>query len=313
VVESTPDMRIIVKPEHYSGSTRKGTHMSHIDHFSHGAVTPLLSYAMSFIGSLLGLTLATRARNESGAARTRWLAASAISIGGTGIWVMHFIAIMGFAVQGTPIRYDVPLTVLSAVVAIVMVGVGLLLASRAGERVVPLVGAGTLTGLGVAGMHYLGMAAMHMSADTSYDPAIVLVSVLIAVGASTVALWCTLRVEGPFATTAAALIMGIAVCGMHYTGMFSLSVRALPEATGGAPEGLPAMSFLLPLIVGISLVTLGLLLTIMLSPTRHELETEAALLARLEERRAGTVTPPAPRPEPSAVPSVFEPRRPSGS
>ncbi|GAA3802450.1 MHYT domain-containing protein [Sphaerisporangium flaviroseum] len=284
--------------------------MSPIDHFSNGAFTPVLSYVMSVVGSLLGLVLASRARGAQGAARIRWLAVAAISIGGTGIWVMHFIAMMGFSVRGVGIRYDVPLTIVSAVVAIVMVGVGLLLVSRGGERLVPLALAGLLTGLGVAGMHYMGMAAMHMPVTTGYDPLLVAASVLIAVVASTVALWFTLRVEGALATTGAALIMGLAVCGMHYTGMFSLSVSAMHPADGDALEGVPAISFLLPMLIGISLLTLVLLLTVMLSPSRRELETEAMLLAQL--RDGGTGHAPS-TPAPPATPSMFDSRRPGGS
>jgi NO-binding membrane sensor protein with MHYT domain len=275
--------------------------LSHIDHFSYGAVIPVLSYAMSVIGSLLGLLLASRARVTEGMARVRWLIAAALAIGGTGIWVMHFIAIMGFSVPGTPIRYNVPLTIVSAVVAVVIVGIGLLLASRGGERPLQLAGAGLVTGLGVAAMHYLGMAAVRMPATLYYAPVTVAASIVIAVIAATAALWFTLRVEGALATTAAALIMGVAVCGMHYTGMFSLSVT--PWATGATEplDGAPALSFLLPLLIGISLVTLGLLLVVTLMPSRWEIENEASLLASIERRRAGYVAAETPR-----APSLFD-------
>ncbi|MEO3813892.1 MHYT domain-containing protein [Sphaerisporangium sp. B11E5] len=275
--------------------------MSHIDHFSHGAVIPVLSYAMSVIGSLLGLLLASRARVTEGAARVRWLIAAALAIGGTGIWVMHFIAMIGFSVPGTPIRYDVPLTIVSALVAVVIVGVGLLLAARGGERPLPLAGAGLVTGLGVAAMHYLGMAAIRMPADLHYAPVTVTASVAIAVVAATAALWFTLRVEGLVATTAAALIMGVAVCGMHYTGMFSLSATPWPSGTAESLGGAPALSFLLPLLIGISLVTLGLLLVVTLMPSQREIENEAALLASIERRRAGIVPAETPR-----SPSLFD-------
>ncbi|MFC6087326.1 MHYT domain-containing protein [Sphaerisporangium aureirubrum] len=282
--------------------------MSHIDHFSHGAVIPVLSYAMSVIGSLLGLLLASRARVTEGAARVRWLIAAALAIGGTGIWVMHFIAIIGFSVPGTPIRYDVPLTVISAVVAVVIVGIGLMLAARGGERPLPLAGAGLVTGLGVAAMHYIGMAAMRLPATLHYAPVTVTASVLIAVIAATAALWFTLRVDGPLATTAAALIMGVAVCGMHYTGMFSLSATPWPSGSTEPLSGAPALSFLLPLLIGISLVTLGLLLVVTLMPSRREIENEASLLASIERRRAGLVDPEVARTTP---PSLFDSSGPS--
>ncbi|GII90231.1 membrane protein [Sinosporangium siamense] len=213
------------------------------------------------------------------------MAGAAISIGGTGIWVMHFIAMMGFEVRGTQIRYDVPLTVASAFIAMAVVGAGLIVVSRGGEHLIPLLGGGLLTGLGVASMHYLGMAAMNMSGHISYSPVVVAASVLIAVVASTVALWFTLRVKGALATTGAALIMGIAVCGMHYTGMFAMSAHLQPGS--GPVPGAEGIDFLLPLLVIISLVTLALLLAVLLSPSEHDLRTEAELMARLQNSRSG--------------------------
>ncbi|MEU6997599.1 MHYT domain-containing protein [Nonomuraea sp. NPDC046570] len=253
--------------------------MSPIDHFSHGLTTPLAAYAMSSLGCMLGLLLAGRARLVDRAAGRFWLAGAAVAIGGTGIWTMHFIAMMGFSVQGTAIRYDVPLTVASALLAIVVVGAGLLLTSSGDARPLPLLGGGLLTGLGVAGMHYLGMAAMRMSAHVDYDPLVVGLSVLIAVVAATVALWFAMRVTGALAIGGAALMMGIAVCGMHYTGMFAMAVRLTPGR--GPLPGAEAIAFLLPLIVGISVVTMGLLLTVVLSPSAKELREDAAFRERL--------------------------------
>ncbi|MFC4532200.1 MHYT domain-containing protein [Sphaerisporangium dianthi] len=281
--------------------------MSHIDHFSQGVFTPLAAYLMSVIGSLLGLLLASRARDVKGASRLWWLAGAALALGGTGIWVMHFIAMMGFSVTGTPITYDVPLTVVSALVAVAMVGVGLGLVSRAGERLPALLGAGLLTGAGVAAMHYLGMAALHMAAVKHFDLATVGASVLIAVVASTVALWFSLRVEGWAATTGAALIMGLAVVGMHYTGMFSLSVTVDRSKSGEALAGATALSFLLPLLIGISLITLALLLVVALSPSKEERESEEKLLAQMEQHRAQYAAPVLPGgtslPRPQAPPA----------
>ena len=87
---------------------------------------------------------------------------------------------------------------------------------------------------------------------------------LIAIAAATAALWFTLRVRGALQIGAAALVMGVAVTGMHYTGMYALSVEAQPG--DGADRRGPAIDFMLPLIVGISVVTMGLLLALVLSP-----------------------------------------------
>ncbi|MER5425311.1 MHYT domain-containing protein [Streptosporangium roseum] len=278
--------------------------MSHVDHFSHGLLTPVLAYVMSSIGCMLGLLLTARARATTGSHRTRWLIGAALSIGGTGIWVMHFVAMTGFAVGGGQIRYDVPMTIGSAALAVVVVGVGLLLVSRGGERILPLLGGGVLTGLGVAGMHYIGMFAMNMSARVSYDPTLVGLSVVIAIAAATVALWFTLRVSGALATGGAAMIMAIAVSGMHYVGMFAMEVQ--PQISLTPVAGARGVDFMLPVLAVVSLLTLGLLLAVILSPSAKELADDAALMAQLETRRGAGGQPLAP-----AAPAAEAPRRPS--
>src|SRR4029450_1396557 len=104
---------------------------------------------MSSVGSAPGLLCPAPARGVAGAARTRWLVVAAVSIGGTGIWVMHFIAMLGFPGSGSPTLYNVGLTLLSMAIAVVVVGIGLLIVGFGGERLIPVLGGGTITGLGV--------------------------------------------------------------------------------------------------------------------------------------------------------------------
>ncbi|MEV4566442.1 MHYT domain-containing protein [Nonomuraea sp. NPDC049419] len=281
---------------------------SAVDHFTYGLLTPLLAYVMSCMGSMLGLRLTAQAHASRGGARVRWLLGAAVSIGGTGIWVMHFIAMMGFQVEGTQIKYDVWLTAASALVAIVVVGTGLFLVSYGGGRWPALLGGGLLTGLGVASMHYLGMYAMNMSAHVSYDRVLVGVSVAIAVVAATVALWFTTRVRKPIWITGAALVMGVAVAGMHYTGMYAMHVTVDP-VIGDVP-GADALDFLVPLMTVISLITLTMLLMVILSPSEEELTEDAELLAKLELRRrnAEQQEQPAAYPAPLAAPVPGRPQ-----
>lgn len=259
--------------------------VSPIDHFSFGLLTPALAYVMSSVGSMLGLLLTSRARLSSGRESKLWLVGAAFAIGGTGIWTMHFLAMLGFSVTGSVIRYDVPLTALSALIAVVVVGMGLFLVSYGGERLTYLLGGGVLTGCGVAGMHYLGMYAMNMSAMVSYDPLVVSLSVLIAVAAATVALWFTVRVSGALRIGGAALVMGVAVSGMHYTGMYSMSVDLHSDMV--PVPGVKAVDLLLPLIVAISVITVGLLLAVLLSPSEKELRSEAEYQDRLRGNDEG--------------------------
>lgn len=238
-----------------------GLYVLDIHHFSYGWLTPLLAYVMSFTGSLLGLQCALRAR--PGTSRLSWLALSALSIGGAGVWVMHFIAMLGFSIQGTEVRYDVPLTILSAVCAIAFTGLGLFLAVRPRPSVAAVAGGGAVTGLGIAAMHYAGMAALRTDATIGYQPALVALSVLIAVAAATGALWFASRVKGIPGTVGAAAIMALATSGMHYTGM--AGVQAQAGHRHGPPEGAGAMQLLVPLIVGISIVTMLLLIAVSLT------------------------------------------------
>ncbi|MFD2353494.1 MHYT domain-containing protein [Nonomuraea ferruginea] len=120
--------------------------MSPIDHFAHGGLTPVLAYAMSSLGCMLGLLLSSRARLAEGRESAYWLIGAAVAIGGTGIWTMHFIAMMGFSVAGTVIQYDVPLTAASALLAIVVVGATCSWPTTAGSGWLFLLSGGVLAG-----------------------------------------------------------------------------------------------------------------------------------------------------------------------
>src|SRR3954470_17179861 len=97
--------------------------MGHLDHASFGWLTPVLSYVMACIGAALGLRCTVRALHATGRARRNWLLTAASALR-TGIWTMHFVAMLGFTVTGSQISYDVPLTILSLLVAVAVVGVG---------------------------------------------------------------------------------------------------------------------------------------------------------------------------------------------
>jgi NO-binding membrane sensor protein with MHYT domain len=229
-----------------------------IDHFSFGVVTPTLSYTLSVLGSLLGLVCTARARAmDDPKRRARWLLLAAWSIGGTGIWVMHFMAMLGFTVHGISIRYDLATTVASWITAIVVVGIGLFIVGFGQPRPFKIIAGGVFTGVGVAGMHYTGMAAMRMPAIVDWDQTLVAASVVIAVVAATVALWFTVTVKRGSLILVAALVMGVAVNGMHFTGMYAMSVRADPQPA--APTGFMPILFVAPIALFVILVFVVLL------------------------------------------------------
>src|SRR6266700_3228226 len=299
--------------------------MIHVNNFANGALNPALSYVVSCMGCFLGLRCTTRARAYQGAGRARWLTLAALSIGTTGIWVMHFIAMLGFAIPGETIRYNVPVTILSMVIAVFIVGF-----SRAGNG--PLLLGGTIIGLGVASMHYLGMGAVRVDASLSYNYGLVAASVIIAVIAGTAALWMALRLDSVWSTFIASLIAGVAVNGMHYTGMAAVQAKAAPGLVVSTADTAGATAFLLPLILGLSGVGFIFSAIIALSPTAAEIVEEGELMKRIGQSQAaqsqaaqyepqGWRPPPAqpyqpyqsPRDEPGQDEpgSLFRPRRPS--
>ncbi|WP_245713897.1 MHYT domain-containing protein [Nocardia vaccinii] len=283
--------------------------MLELDYFSYGWVTPALAYVMSVIGSVLGLRCAFHARESKRPGG--WLVAAAISLGGAGIWVMHFTAMLGFSIHGASIRYNLPLTLLSAVVAIVVVWVGLSLVVRWRREALALPIGGAVTGLGVAGMHYMGMFAMRADVAMHYNFSVVLLSVVIAVVAATAALWFMLHVQGLSATFGAAMIMGLAVCGMHYTGMASMSADRLTGhdmAMGGS--GVDPVQLLTPLIMTVTLVTMMLVVLVGVAELdeRGSAEAEAALATPAAAKSRVLTTDPAALPSsgrswPRAAPS----------
>jgi NO-binding membrane sensor protein with MHYT domain len=253
----------------------------HVNNFSYGALNPVLAYAASCFGCFLGLRCTTRARASQGRARASWLVIAALAIGIMGIWVMHFIAMLGFTIPGQSIRYNVPVTVLSMLIAVAVVGAGLFIVGYSKGGAGPLLLGGVAIGIGVASMHYIGMAAVRAQDTLTYSLALVAISVVIAVIAGTAALWAAVRLESAWSAFIASLIMGVAVSAMHYTGMAALRVHASVGTVVTAPDSASAVAFLLPLIIGISCTGFIFSAVIALSPTAAEMVAEADLMARL--------------------------------
>jgi NO-binding membrane sensor protein with MHYT domain len=249
--------------------------------FSYGLLTPALSYAMSCTGCFLGLRCTVRARAAQGASRARWLSLAALSIGIPGVWGMHFVAMLGYTIPGQAIRYSVPVTVLSMLIAVVVVSAGLFIVGFGGDGLRPLLTGGVIIGLGVASMHYIGMSAMRMPETMHYNVVLVILSVIIAVVTGTVALLAALRLDSVWSAFGACLIMGVAVNGMHFTGMAALRLGPVMAGSASPQAGATAGSFIVPLIFGISVLTMMLTAAISLSPTEAEIRKENEFIERL--------------------------------
>lgn len=222
--------------------------MNHVQHFYMGTWLLFFAYATSVVGSTVGLACTLQARHAAGRARLSWLLLAAVSIGGVGIWLMHFIAMLGFATPGMPVRYDILRTVFSAVLSISAVFLGLMVFGvRSEYSRWRLVLGGVITGLAVNLMHYTGMWALRVKGTIGYDAGLVILSIVIAVVAATAALLFTVVVDRLALRVAAGLIMGVAVTGMHYTGM--AAVRVTMDAGAPDPAGAEVFSFLFPVFV----------------------------------------------------------------
>lgn len=220
-----------------------------VSQFSYGMITPVVAFLTACFGSALGLRCTTRSLHKDRRERRGpWLLLGAICIG-SGIWTMHFIAMIGFSITGVTIEYDRAMTFLSLAVAVVVVSIGIFIVGYRGASPLTLGIAGLITGLGVAAMHYIGMHGLKFDGRMTFDSVTVTVSVIIAVVAATAALWAAVSLHSLASATAASVIMGIAVTGMHYTGMAAMSVHAAhPSAL--ADQKLQLLGFLLPVVGG---------------------------------------------------------------
>jgi PAS domain S-box-containing protein len=194
---------------------------------SHDSVLVAISISIAIAASYTALDLAGRIRASEGWLRRVWLATAAIAMGG-GIWAMHFVAMLAFSMPGMEVGYDVQLTIVSLLVAIVVTGAGFVVMSRSRGALAPLLVAGVFMGLGIVAMHYIGMAAMQMPAALRYDRLWLAISVLIAVGAATAALWLASRESHLVVRFGAAAMMGAAIAGMHFAGMRAAIFTMVP-------------------------------------------------------------------------------------
>ena len=202
----------------------------------------LLSIAVAVMASYVALDLASRVFASAGRTANYWLSGGAVSMG-IGIWSMHFIGMLAFRLP-VPMSYHASTTLLSLLIAIVVSGFAIFTVSRAKLGLRRLAGGGVLMGMGIAAMHYTGMAAMRMSPAIRYDPMLFALSIAIAIVASWAALWIAFRwrgetlLPGVWRKVVSAKVMGASICGMHYTGMAAtiFSPHSMPSSSVAGPD-----------------------------------------------------------------------------
>ncbi|MBF8726001.1 putative bifunctional diguanylate cyclase/phosphodiesterase [Pseudomonas putida] len=246
---------------------------------SYSSSLVLISLCVAILASYTALDLAGRIATARGYAASLWMIGGALAMG-TGIWSMHFVGMLALQLP-IELGYDLTLTACSLLIAVLSSGFALWLVSQPSLPALQLALGALIMGAGIASMHYTGMAALRMTPGIDYDPSLFLASLLIAEGASAAALWIAFRLrrQTPYVRQIrglAAVLMGIAIVGMHYTGM---AAAGFPKGSfcGALPDGLEGDGLVSLVLITTFAVLLVALLTSVLDA---RLEARTAALAR---------------------------------
>jgi diguanylate cyclase len=196
-----------------------------------------LSYFVAVTASHVTLLLAARVRDPHSVNWKLWILCGGLAMG-LGIWSMHFVATLALRLP-IQVLYDLPLTALSWVFAILACGAAFIMLRRLTGRHREFLLPGALIGIGIAAMHYTGDASMRLSPGIRYDPLLFVASILIAMGAATAALWIAFHLakhRSVSANLGAALVMGAAVTGMHFTGVAAANIPADSLCLASGPK-----------------------------------------------------------------------------
>ncbi|WP_332811086.1 EAL domain-containing protein, partial [Sphingomonas sp.] len=168
------------------------------------------------LSAFAGITLLNHARRTTGAMQRAWLAVAAFSVG-FGIWATHFVAMLSFS-AGMPVGYDLPLTLVSLGAAILIVGGGLWFAALGTRRSDGLLG-GAVIGIGIAAMHYAGMASLLIGGGIVWESPLVAASVLLGIALAAAAIYFAVNGDTLRQRIRATVLLTLAICAMHFTAM----------------------------------------------------------------------------------------------
>ena len=261
-------------------------------HYEFGLVA--LSYAVAVLASYVALNLVGRLRSEQNPhAKIYWLVGGAFTMG-AGIWSMHFIGMLAF-IMPMPMEFDLSWTAASLLMAMFASGLALFILQKKDYSVLHFAMGGFIIGLAIATMHYMGMEGMKSHTNIHYLPGLFFLSIAIGVAAAEAAIWLALQSnKGSISRQfnlkiVSALVMGVAICGMHYTGMAAAvftpntSHVMMAEAQTIPPE------YLAFFVAGITALIISLALTVssyykkMVTAVENEKEFLNAMLDNLED------------------------------
>ncbi|WP_284645672.1 bifunctional diguanylate cyclase/phosphodiesterase [Paenibacillus silviterrae] len=197
-----------------------------------------LSVVIAILASYSALNITAKISHAHGRSRFFWLLAGAFVMG-NGVWSMHFVGMLAFHLHAT-VEYNIWLTLLSMLASVISSFIAFYITMPKNINWVKIAVGGLVMGSGIVTMHYMGMEAMIMTVDLSYDKKLWTASAIIAFAASYAALFLFLRFRSqPSASWLkwlSSIIMGFAICGMHYTGMKAAQFHGHDGMTEQAPS-----------------------------------------------------------------------------
>jgi methyl-accepting chemotaxis protein len=213
----------------------------------------VLAGIVCFLASLTAITLFNRARSTSGSARAIWIVAAGTA-GGCGIWATHFLAMLAYQ-PGIPVAYDIDLTVLSLVAAVMVTAAGLAVAVVLPSRWGAPIGGGVI-GAGVACMHYLGMWAVDLPGRVTWDIPLVAASIGLGIVLGMAALAVAVRGQGRSTLYLASILLTLAIVSHHFTAMGAVVI--VPDPTRAFSELSLSPDSLAIVIASIAVAILGM-------------------------------------------------------
>ena len=244
-----------------------------------------LSVVIAVLASYAALDLAGRVTSARGGVRSLWLTGGAMAMG-IGIWSMHYVGMLAFHLP-VPVLYDWPTVLVSLLAAIFASAIALFVVSRERMGFFRAIVSSLFMGGAIAGMHYIGMAAMRLPAMCQYSAALVAISVVLATVISFVALWLAFRFRGETGSggwqkALSAVVMGAAIPVMHYTGMAAASFTSSTSANGDLSHALSISSLGMTGIIIVTFMVLGL--TLLTSLVDRRFSAQAVELESSERR-----------------------------
>jgi diguanylate cyclase (GGDEF)-like protein len=210
----------------------------------------LLAAIVCIAGSYVTMQLLERTLRTEGAQRSGWIFQAA-SAAGSSVWCTHFVAILAYD-PGASVSFDPLLTIASLAIAICGSGLGFGIAANGTHRWMTIVG-GAVIGVTVSAMHYVGMAAYHVSGIVEWNVTYMAASVACSVGLSIVSLYIALRTDRWYSLHVSTATLVLAIISLHFTGMAAVSVTPLAgDVTNGVIFEAMAVA-----VAGVSLFIIG--------------------------------------------------------